>query len=400
MPDTVIVRKTPQLLSSYSELLRKIQKTFLLAKQNIHEVKIRASWEIGNDINKHVKTQKGRAEYGEHVIQQLSKSLQVSPDYLDRCSKLARKFSQNEISAALRKSSKIPLTLTHFYTLFPVEDKTQRAKLLIETTREGWSSRELKKQSQKITRRVPRTQNTGRRTDFLKPLTGKLHTFRVIHPDEAGWPNQGGLLLDHGFRVYKDLDRALTRSLKPGDIVEGLPVRITTSERIDKDRYFYRAYVEKVIDGDTLWAAIDIGLSGMAREKLRLRGIDCAEMDTPEGKRAARFVKSLLPKGLTILIHTSVSPSYDRFIADVFIPRDHEAVQKAIVTQTVILSAAKNLRTRSFPPQFVGRIRPSSDASLRMTQDLKSSQIEISGQPYYFLSNLLLELGFAVRLNG
>lgn len=52
----------------------------------------------------------------------------------------------------------------------------------------------------------------------------------------------------------------------------------------------YRAQVEKVVDGDTLNVALDLGLDVIVRTTLRLNGLNAAEHNTPEGQVAKDFV--------------------------------------------------------------------------------------------------------------
>src|SRR3990167_7609795 len=51
-------------------------------------------------------------------------------------------------------------------------------------------------------------------------------------------------------------------------------------------RVTYKAFIERVVDGDTLIVKIDLGFETRIREYLRLRGIDAPETDTAEGKRS------------------------------------------------------------------------------------------------------------------
>lgn len=50
----------------------------------------------------------------------------------------------------------------------------------------------------------------------------------------------------------------------------------------------------RVVDGDTLWVEVDCGFAVCVKYKLRLRGIDCAELGRPEGRRAKAFVEEVL----------------------------------------------------------------------------------------------------------
>jgi endonuclease YncB( thermonuclease family) len=76
--------------------------------------------------------------------------------------------------------------------------------------------------------------------------------------------------------------------------------------------------VERVIDGDTLWVNIDCGFNIMARQKVRLRGVDTPENVFPEGKRAGDFVKRVLGKCFFVIIRTYKTDLYDRYVSDLF----------------------------------------------------------------------------------
>ncbi|MBI5149590.1 MAG: thermonuclease family protein, partial [Candidatus Omnitrophica bacterium] len=84
--------------------------------------------------------------------------------------------------------------------------------------------------------------------------------------------------------------------------------------------YTYTASIDRVIDGDTLLALVEVGFRIIVRDRLRLRGIDCPEVGTPEGDRAKRFVEKLLPAGATIVLksHKDRTDQHGRFVVDVF----------------------------------------------------------------------------------
>ena len=48
------------------------------------------------------------------------------------------------------------------------------------------------------------------------------------------------------------------------------------------------------MDGDTLWAVIDLGFGVGSRQKLRLRGIDTPERGTKDGRKAKKYVEEAL----------------------------------------------------------------------------------------------------------
>jgi endonuclease YncB( thermonuclease family) len=77
-----------------------------------------------------------------------------------------------------------------------------------------------------------------------------------------------------------------------------------------------------VVDGDTLVVALEVSPGVFIEQKLRLRGLECPEMATPEGKTAKRFVDALVAKTTAVVINTTRSDKYDRYLADVFLTTD------------------------------------------------------------------------------
>ena len=84
--------------------------------------------------------------------------------------------------------------------------------------------------------------------------------------------------------------------------------------------FTYKAKVRKIIDGDTLIARVHLNFRMFLTQKFRLRGIDCPEITTPEGKRAKRFVEERL-KGFDCIViktHKDTTDKYERYLADIF----------------------------------------------------------------------------------
>lgn len=61
--------------------------------------------------------------------------------------------------------------------------------------------------------------------------------------------------------------------------------------------YVYRASLVKVIDGDTIRALVDCGFFVFKQCDIRLLGINCPEINTPEGKRAKEFTIHFMAGG-------------------------------------------------------------------------------------------------------
>lgn len=98
-----------------------------------------------------------------------------------------------------------------------------------------------------------------------------------------------------------------------------------------KELYTYKAYLEKVVDGDTLVVNIDLGFRMFIKQRLRLRGLDAPELGTKQGATAKKFVESRLKDLKFLIIKTHGSDKYDRDLVDVFYLKgeaDEEAVMK------------------------------------------------------------------------
>jgi len=222
-------------------------------------------------------------------------------------------------------------------------------------------------------------------TELLKvPKLGLFDTCRIKDPNETPWPDKNILLLDHGFKSYRALTSAETRGLKAGDIVEWTGAKLVKNGRTAQDLFTYRAYLESVVDGDTLWVMLATGMRGASRQKLRLRGIDCPEIDTEEGKKAKQFVEKVLKGVPSLTVLSSKNATYDRYEADVFFPIPQKAG-----------------RSNPLSGKFVPELSPLSSSGLTggSSLDPRLKHSGMTGQEIY-LNNLLLEKGYAVKVRN
>ena len=149
---------------------------------------------------------------------------------------------------------------------------------------------------------------------LLKPQRGTPGLHLIVDRGD-------GTVVDLGFKLYRELGRG--SKLKAGDIV-----RLTDDgvRRIDDatkaDLFTYAATLRRVVDGDTLVVAMEVAPGMWTELKLRLRGLDCPEMSTPEGKAAKRFVNALVNDVKSIILRTTKPDKYDRYLADVFLVTD------------------------------------------------------------------------------
>ena len=143
-----------------------------------------------------------------------------------------------------------------------------------------------------------------------------MNTFALVE-DEG----EEDLLVDLGFRLHWGFAQIKRMRLHNGGCVQVRDDHFFKTAVVPKEQLFtYKAAVKKIIDGDTLIARVHLNFRMFITQKFRLRGIDCPEIATPEGKRAKRFVEERL-KGLDFIViktHKDTTDKYERYLTDVF----------------------------------------------------------------------------------
>ncbi len=316
------------LSTSYLTLKNKVKKTLLLGQQRIEREKVRTYWETGKIISDHLTKYSNRSEhYGGEVVGKLATDLEISETVLRRCIR----FSETFKIQASRLESLPDLSWSHYRTLMTITDDSKRKELLKRTIQSEWTAETLEKEIKKIhvARELSDETNT-KLPELLKASRGSLYTYR-LRLDEIVHSAEPALRVDLGFSCYQEIN---IKGFKEGDIVateRGLSLTpkaagtdphdsyiLKKSSKTIADLFTFIAYIERVIDGDTLIAQVDLGFSFWTRQTLRLRGIDAPEIDTPEGKRAKKFVEQELAAVPYVIISSTKSDKYDRYLADVF----------------------------------------------------------------------------------
>jgi len=365
--------------TAYDLLLSHVKKTLIEGQQAIEVQKVRTYWQTGQHIHQYILKHSDRAEYGGEVVKLLARDLSLEDSTLYACVKFAKLYPKLPIFGGRRK-----FKWSHFRQLVKIPDEKLRKRLEIEIERNAWTSDELiaRIKAQRLTTVIPPKGNLKAESkntvipeisyrgsiskpiiDLLKPLRGELYTYRIVQRPTLGTGEQG-LLLDLGFGIFRNIDNRVFAQFKEGDIVISRPkddaYKFSKKDgATDKDLFTFAAYVEKVVDGDTLKVRFDLGFDTWMRETLRLRGLDCPEMSTREGVAAKTFVQSYIKEADRIIVRSSRDDKYGRYLAEVYLP----------------------------PPLLLKR-------GVGGVEDEKipDEKEEI------FLNNLLLEQGFAVRM--
>jgi len=319
-------------VATYEELRQAIMKARAASTARVEaavdQEKVREAWEIGKLIDTHVLQHKERAEYGEKVLQRLSSDLGISHTELKYMLQFYRAYPIGRPADQLSWSQ--------YQALLAVNDSKERDALAEKAVKEKWNRDKTREEVKKVkVGKAKAEEGTGSPAEsgvpvpleeklLTPPAIGKPGTYKVVKA-KAG-PEAGKVVVDLGFSNYYKTSKDLR--FKDGAIIESTPPfagggsapadLIRLSKRGEEDLYTYRAFVVRVLDGDTIEVVVDLGFGVRSTQVLRLRGIDCPELVSREGKEAKAFVEKLLPPSSQILIKTTKSDKYDRYLVDVW----------------------------------------------------------------------------------
>jgi endonuclease YncB( thermonuclease family) len=323
--------------ASYTVLLDKVQKTLILGQRQIEEAKVLTYWKTGQLIDQHIRDHtpegKERAAYNTQVVEKLTEDLKISDTVLYRCVRFAQQF---------KKVAARPLSWAHYRALIAVPDEKKRLALADQASKGEWSSRDLEIEIRNFLWGERVEKSNGKAPSLLPvPSLGPFWTYKILNPATTN----GKLLIDLGFSCYRHLDAVTSKAFKSGDIVESLKAgddspgrvvqnspgsaraikaggqyKLQKTDRSPDTLYVYGAQIEKIVDGDTLRVVVDLGFDTTTRQYIRLKGIDCPEIDTAEGKAAKRFVENILEGVDCLTIKSVKSDKYDRYLGDIFLP--------------------------------------------------------------------------------
>jgi len=302
----------PAVLSTgYDDLRRDVESALHTGHQSLARIRLETYWEVGRLINAHVHRHGLRVSTTAAVAARLERDLRVprfGQRLLYRCAQFARTFPVLE---------PVPgLTWAHYQLLCSVPDDTERARLAAQAASGGWTSPELAAHVRQLA--LPDPQVSGLSSPvsppsirLLTPRQGRVGFCRLV-------VRGGGLAVDLGFRIYEPLPTAAAAAFQAGDIVCPRPGgRWEKAAATAADLFTYAVTVQRVVDGDTLALEFHLASGHRYDTKVRLRDLDCPEMDTPEGVLAKHFAESLVSAAAAVIVTTTKPDKYDRYLSDV-----------------------------------------------------------------------------------
>jgi len=336
-----LVKKEAEPLAQYSVLLRQIRQAIAQGKARaadaVERELVRTKWETGKLILEHILLHQDRAAYDQEVLKRLSRDLGISATELHYAVEFSRAYP------IFRPAGK--LSWSHYQTLLGINDAAARDKISRQAVREDWTRQRLRQEIQKLGMAKQISVTPVSAPEKLIAKKGTPYTYRVVDFSAIGKastehlsalmgfagkhkgdrpsglsPVLPVLKLDLGFSNYLSLSAADAKQFKPGDLVRSSSDRWTLAADgvTPGDLFTYHVQILDVTDGDTVWVLVDLGFDITTKQCLRLRGLDAPEIATRDGQRAKQFLQRHLKAAAEVLITSTKSDKYDRYLADIW----------------------------------------------------------------------------------
>jgi predicted nuclease of restriction endonuclease-like (RecB) superfamily len=140
-----LTHKQPEFFERVTDLLKKARNTVV---KSVNQAMVRTYFEIGRMIIEEEQGGSERAEYGKHIIQELSKRLtkEFGKGFSQRNLEQMRQFYL-VYSKTQTLSAEFNLSWSHYLKLMRIDNEEERKFYEIETITNNWSLRELQRQS-------------------------------------------------------------------------------------------------------------------------------------------------------------------------------------------------------------------------------------------------------------
>jgi endonuclease YncB( thermonuclease family) len=283
---------------------------------------IRTTWNIGKILRSELGLEDKPSAANARLVIRLSRELKRPDTFFYDAAKFHRTYP---------KAPPRSLSWSHYALLIRVVDPAERRRLEKKALAEGINSTDMRLLTRLPVDQVP----AGGGAWELPVERGRLYHYRA-----ANAPVDGRVSVDVGFGIEREV-----RCKDDGSFHSGLIVRAVKEEEeysakispFDKSRlYTYKAALERVIDGDTLVARVDLGFRTWISDTFRLRGIDTPEVTTALGLKAKAEVKTRLEACSLLVIKTYKEEKYGRYLADVFYKKDIDEAEAVLAKGTFL----------------------------------------------------------------
>jgi len=226
------------------------------------------------------------------------------------------------------------LTWGHYIALLPVKDREKRREYIDKIKEDSLSVRELRELITDEEQKQAPVSDTEPGKKKLSYVRGVPFVYKIKRIDCLK-PAHSRLAVDCGFNIFMGVDIANLNDSSPDQtvLVKKLNNRYTlqkTDIQISQI-YTYKAYVEKVLDGDTFWAVLGLGFKIFIRQKILLHKLDAPPAETDEGVKAMQYLNNKLKPLDFIVVKTHWRDKFDRYLADIYyLPDEADFLQVTI----------------------------------------------------------------------
>ena len=268
------------------------------------------SWEIGQKIDQYLEDSQKNSDavYGKKLLEQLEKDTGIVARTLYQMHNFYKTYPT-------LPSEEKKLNWSHYRNLIAVKDDTKRALLEDLVVKNNLGTDKLQRA---ITEENKRQANKKAPKILVQKAQLKVTRGRLFAHKITALSNSKKTFVDLGFNMFCEIKT----TLKVETIVEskkgGEKISLRTSDVKPAQMHTYKAYLERVVDGDTIHVILDLGFKMQHREILRLAKINAPEMKTAEGKKSSDALKEILKDLPFLIVKTNKTDIYGRYVADVF----------------------------------------------------------------------------------
>ena len=299
-----------------AELKSEIQEGMEKAQRAYEKEKVLTYWTMGKAISLHLKDQGEDPAYGKKLFGNLSRDLKIGVTLLYEMRHFYQQFPVLTHSLNLKWSQ--------YRVLKNVKDEGRRKALETHASEKNLSKRNL--DTLVHAEKKPKSKTFKRIKLRLNAVRGRLMTYEIFRERYCK-----DLLVDVGLNTYlkSGLKSFSGKYAQVSFKEDGTPVYKSVEVK-ERSVYTYKATVESIWDGDTIWVVLDVGFGLYLRQKIRFRGLDAPEKDTAEGIKARHFVEDAL-KGLPfVILKCHGRDKWNRYLMDVFYRRGENDPQRVL----------------------------------------------------------------------
>ncbi len=318
--------------SDYKKILKQVQLSIKQAQNRITRNKVEMAWRIGQIIDRSLE-KKDEKIYGTNLIEQLERDTSINKKVLYKM----RSFFQTY--------PKLPkddpkLNWSHYRVLSGVKNLSERQALEDLTRENSWDSDELQRQkasfekgggARSVTEDFGDTNSDltslkspsaasaapppfSKEAGKIQPSRGKVFTYKIV--EVIGSDKK---FFDCGFGIFREVNQPLPRGAKVVLMKGSKPVK---SAATPQQVYTYKAFLKRIVDGDTIHANIDLGFGTFHEEIIRLAKINTPEANTEDGKKATKELEKILKTVPFFVLKSIKTDIYNRYVADIFLPKN------------------------------------------------------------------------------